>query len=110
MSSRVMRSSFTAVIASVLGTTVYFSTKRAALQEKSIQQEREGVKVNKNGISLDEAIRKAEDLCLKIKEISGAPGLVVGVSIDGKLVYNKGMLFDCQYFFPQYLCESEIFL
>lgn len=39
---------------------------------------------------LEEAKTKARDLLLRVKDEAGAPGLVVGVSIDGKVVWKEG--------------------
>jgi hypothetical protein len=39
---------------------------------------------------LEEAKSKARDLLLRAKDEAGAPGLVVGVSIDGKVVWKEG--------------------
>jgi hypothetical protein len=42
------------------------------------------------GSRLEEAKSKARDLLLRAKDEAGAPGLVVGVSIDGKVVWKEG--------------------
>lgn len=42
-------------------------------------------------LSLDEAVRKSSDLCRRLKEESGSPGLVVAVSVDGVNVFEKGI-------------------
>ncbi|XP_030044133.1 serine beta-lactamase-like protein LACTB, mitochondrial isoform X1 [Microcaecilia unicolor] len=39
------------------------------------------------------AIAQSRDLLQKIKDESGAPGIVVGVSVDGKEVWSKGLGF-----------------
>lgn len=39
---------------------------------------------------LEAAKSKARDLLLRVKDEVGAPGLVVGVSIDGKVVWKEG--------------------
>ncbi len=41
-------------------------------------------------ISLSNAIQVADKLCEQVKNESGAPGLVVAVSVDGVPVYQKG--------------------
>ena len=45
-----------------------------------------------NKISLDEAFRKAEGLCQRVKEESGSSGLVLGVSVDGSDIFTLGIL------------------
>ncbi|KAF4521214.1 hypothetical protein B566_EDAN010753 [Ephemera danica] len=51
----------------------------------------EEVKIPSRGI--DDAIKKSTDLLLRIKDQIGAPGIVIGVSIDGKSVWKKGLGF-----------------
>ncbi len=42
-------------------------------------------------VSLDAAIAHARELCLRRKDETGSPGLVVAVSVDGELVYSEGV-------------------
>ncbi|KAL8562122.1 hypothetical protein ACOMHN_041957 [Nucella lapillus] len=44
-----------------------------------------------NSLQLQEAITQATDLCQRVKDESGAPGLVVAVSVDGRPVWTEGM-------------------
>lgn len=39
---------------------------------------------------LEKAKSKARDLLLRVKDEAGAPGIVIGVSIDGKVVWKEG--------------------
>lgn len=43
-----------------------------------------------NPLSLQEAIMQATDLCQRVKDECGTPGLVVAVSVDGRLVWTQG--------------------
>lgn len=78
-----------ALIASAFGTTVYLSNdsvKSPIKQGKSVSLPT--VKIAQ--ISLEEAVLKADELCQRVKDESGSPGLVVSVTVDGVLVYSKG--------------------
>jgi hypothetical protein len=44
----------------------------------------------KQKISINEAILKARDLACRRKDEVGAPGIVIGVSINGKTVWEEG--------------------
>jgi hypothetical protein len=44
----------------------------------------------KQNLSINQAIVKARDLAYRMKDEVGAPGLVIGVSINGKTVWAEG--------------------
>jgi hypothetical protein len=44
----------------------------------------------KQKLSISQAIVKARDLAYRVKDEVGAPGLVIGVSINGKTVWAEG--------------------
>jgi hypothetical protein len=44
----------------------------------------------KQKISINEAIAKAKELACRRKDEVGAPGIVIGVSINGKTVWEEG--------------------
>lgn len=56
-------------------------------------------------MEIQDAVKKAEQLCLRLKEESGTPGLTISVTVDGKPVLNKGkqVLIASCYQFLQYL-------
>lgn len=58
-------------------------TKSSGVVSQALGQDRE--------LLLDEAIRKSRILCTRIKNEKGLPGLTVGVSVNGKLVWQEGM-------------------
>ncbi|XP_046543740.1 serine beta-lactamase-like protein LACTB, mitochondrial [Haliotis rubra] len=41
--------------------------------------------------TLEEAIAKSRDILQRVKDETGSPGIVVGVSVDGKQVWNLGL-------------------
>jgi hypothetical protein len=51
---------------------------------------RPGAASDSRASRLEEAKLKARDLLLRVKDEAGAPGIVVGVSIDGKVVWKEG--------------------
>jgi len=79
MTSRIIQRVVAGVMASTIGTTVYLVACDGNPQNCS------------KGDALNDAIKKAEELCKKIKEESGSPGLVAGVSVDGTNVLNIGL-------------------
>ena len=89
MTSRIIQRIVAGVMASTIGTTVYLVACDGNPQNCS------------KGDALNDAIKKAEDLCKKIKEESGSPGLVAGVSVDGTNVLNIGtqLMFSFTYHF-----------
>ncbi len=81
-----------ALIASAFGTTVYMSAdsnKSSICEEKKVSLPTPKIAQ----ISLEEAVAKANELCQRVKEESGSPGLVISVTVDGKSVYSKGIIF-----------------
>lgn len=44
----------------------------------------------KQNLSINQAIVKARDLAYRMKDEVGAPGLVIGVSINGRTVWAEG--------------------
>ena len=81
-----------ALIASAFGTKVYMSAdsnKSSICEEKNVSLPTPKIAQ----ISLEEAVAKANELCQRVKDESGSPGLVISVTVDGKPVYSKGIIF-----------------
>ena len=101
--SRTVIKTTLAAFCGALGATVYLSNRKV-LADKIAESRlsNENIPPSSNlktaearkgsGISLEEAINRAEKLCHRVKEESGSPGLVVGVSIDGKTVFKIGKI------------------
>ena len=91
-----IKSSLAALLASAVGTTAYLLEKKSSVSLEgksytSIESIR-SLEINKqqSEITLQEAITRAKELCKNVKEVSGSPGLVVAVSLNGKLVFSTG--------------------
>lgn len=50
----------------------------------------ESVPRQKRDLLLEQAIQKSRSLCMRVKEEKGLPGLTVGVTLNGKLVWQEG--------------------
>lgn len=87
MSWKFALTSAATVIGSAITTTVY-------LEEKNKQKTHDQLRflpIFSSNVTLEEAVKKTEQLCLRVKDESGTPGLVVSVTVDGKPVLNKGI-------------------
>ncbi len=106
----VIKSSLTALLASAVGTAAYFLEKKTVSLEgkSSTLESTRSLQINKqqSGITLQEAIVQAEELCRNVKEVSGSPGLVVAVSINGNLVFSRGR--QVSYFSDYYFLIIEL--
>jgi len=79
MAYRILFRVTSGLMASTIGTSVYL-----------VSCDGNSPEYGKSKITLDEALRKTQELCQRIKEESGSPGLVAGVSVDGINVLNIG--------------------
>ena len=79
MANRILRRAVAGVIASTIGTTVYI-----------VSCDGNPIHHGTKDYTLNDAIKKTEELCKRVKEESGSPGLVAGVSVDGINVLNLG--------------------
>ncbi|XP_015928621.1 serine beta-lactamase-like protein LACTB, mitochondrial [Parasteatoda tepidariorum] len=82
----------------VVGITAYIIHKKKiscdADETESLDLIDLGKKDNSNFVQqvnkYEEAINKSRDILLRVKDEVGAPGIVVGVSVDGKTVWTEG--------------------
>ena len=88
MANRILHRLVAGVVASTIGTTVYFVSCDANSPETELKDD--SLPVRSKEHSLNYAIKKAEELCQRAKDESGSPGLVVGVSVDGVNLFNLG--------------------
>jgi hypothetical protein len=76
--------------------------KAVSAQDKWKETERNGSSIfplypsairtgyEKQNLSINHAIMKARDLAYRMKDEVGAPGLVIGVSVNGETVWSEG--------------------
>lgn len=78
--------------AAAVGLSVYFAFKNT-IKCELIDTSIEGKTLidSKDGTLYEEAITKGRDFLQRVKDEVGAPGLVIGVSIDGKIVWEEGL-------------------
>lgn len=89
MGWKIALTSAATVIASAITTTVSMDEKKKQKLENNHDQ-LIFIPATSGTTTLQEAIRKAEQLCLRVKDESGTPGLVVSVTVDGKPIFNRG--------------------
>lgn len=63
----------------------------------------------KQNLSINDAIVKARELAYRQKDEVGAPGIVIGVSINGKTVWEEGKVFVVVYFVFIYGYKSRLY-
>lgn len=54
--------------------------------------------------NLNNSIAKAQDICERVKNENGLPGLVISVTVNGKLIWEKGRHF----LFLLHICAQRI--
>ncbi|VDI77990.1 serine beta-lactamase-like protein LACTB, mitochondrial [Mytilus galloprovincialis] len=59
--------------------------------EETVKVQEEKSRDLNNSMEMFEAINKARDLIQRIKDETGSPGIVVGVSVNGKDVWKEGL-------------------
>ncbi|XP_053127857.1 serine beta-lactamase-like protein LACTB, mitochondrial [Hemicordylus capensis] len=60
-------------------------------EEEQQQQQREGLALRRRRKDFSRAVESSRDLLLRVKDEVGTPGIVVGVSVDGKEVWSEGL-------------------
>ena len=66
------------------------STKETAPKHKENSKSVQTPAVSKK-MDITTAIKESRDLVVRIKDELGAPGVVIAVSVDGKLVWSEGV-------------------
>lgn len=92
------RKVFAATAASVAAVAVYYTNERNSRNEKLVGSDKNLEKLLVVGLSqpviasneYEDCISKSSEALLRVKEELGLPGVVIGVSVNGRVVWAEG--------------------